>query len=204
MWDPTANQTVAMRKLCPPARLQTSPKPAVIEDIIDEFDAPPTPIVVRHTAHGQYVHPPHARPATRSQLRARTVHMINCVISDALMPRPVTATAGTPPAIWSAFAVHQLVLSKLAANHFICAIIDKDTGTILEYRHLVKNPTTKTGWETSFTNKIGCLFQWIEEQKGASMCFFINKSQDPSNKQPTYGHICCNFCPEKKERIVPA
>ncbi len=62
----------------------------------------------------------------------------------------------TPPqAIGYAFAVHQLMLSKLTTNHFLGAIIDGDIGTILEYRHLIKNPTTKSVWETSFANKIG-------------------------------------------------
>jgi hypothetical protein len=65
--------------------------------------------------------------------------MINSAVSNALMPKPVTATAGTPLAIGYAFAVHQLALSKLAANHFICAIINKGTGNVLEYHHLVKN-----------------------------------------------------------------
>ncbi len=85
--------------------------------------------------------------------------MINSAVSNTLMPRLVTATVGTPLTIGYAFAVHLLALSKLAANHFISTIIDNDTGAILEYCHLVKNPTTKTVWETSFANKIGCLFQ---------------------------------------------
>jgi hypothetical protein len=89
------------------------------------------------------------------------MHMINSAVSNALMPTPVTATANTPPVIGYAFAVHQLALSKLATNHFIGAIIEEETGTVLEYRHLVKNPATKSVWETSFVNKIACLFQGI-------------------------------------------
>jgi hypothetical protein len=104
------------------------------------------------------------------------VRMIYSTVSNALMPRPVMATAGTPLAIGYAFAVHQLALSKLAANHFIGAIIDKDTGNVLDYCHLVKNPATETVWKTSFANKIGCLFQGIQELKGTNTCFFIKKS----------------------------
>jgi hypothetical protein len=89
------------------------------------------------------------------------MHMINSAVSDTLMPRPVTATANTPPAIGYAFAVHQLALCKLATSHFLGNIINKDTGAILEYQHLVKNPSTKSVWETSFMNKIGRLFQGI-------------------------------------------
>ncbi len=87
--------------------------------------------------------------------------MINSAVSNALMPRLATATANAHPDIGYTFAVHQLALSKLATNHFLGAIIDKDTGAVLEYRHLVKNPSTKLEWETSFANKIGCLFQGI-------------------------------------------
>jgi hypothetical protein len=128
--------------------------------------------------------------------------MMNSALSNALMlmPRPVTATAGTPPTTSYTFAVHQLALSGLAANHFLGAIIDKDTGAVLEYRHLVKNPATKTVWETSFTKKIGHLFQGIRELKGTNTCFFIKKSQVPTNKQPTYSQIVCNFFPQKKEQ----
>jgi hypothetical protein len=52
MWDLTADKTPAVRKSCPLARLPTSLAPTAIKDIIDGFDAPPTPIVVRPTAHG--------------------------------------------------------------------------------------------------------------------------------------------------------
>jgi hypothetical protein len=99
----------------------------MIKDIIDEFDTPPIPIVMRRPARGHYVCPHHAQPATRSQLRECTAHMINSTVSDALMPRLVTAKAGTPPAIRYAFALHQLALRKLATGHFIGTIIIKDT-----------------------------------------------------------------------------
>jgi hypothetical protein len=55
LWDPSANKILAIHKLCPPTRLPKSPAPAVIWDIIDKFNTPPLPIVVRHPAHGQYV-----------------------------------------------------------------------------------------------------------------------------------------------------
>jgi hypothetical protein len=87
--------------------------------------------------------------------------MINSAVSNALMPKPVSATATTPSAIGYAFAVHQQALRKLTTNHFLGAIIDKNIGTMLEYQHLVENPAMKSVWETSFANKIGCLFKGI-------------------------------------------
>jgi hypothetical protein len=159
MWNPPADVTPAIHKLCPPAKLPTSPAPAVIKDVIDKFNTPPIPVIAIRPAYSPYVRPPQARPITRSQLREQTTHMINSAASNALMPRPVTATATTPPPIGNTFAVHLLVLCKLTTNHFLGAIINKDTGAVLDYRHLVKNPATKSVWETSFTNKIGFLFQ---------------------------------------------
>ncbi len=32
------------------------------------------------------------------------------------------------------------------------------------------------------------------------MCFFIAKLLVPTNKQPTYSRIVCNFCSQKKEQ----
>ncbi len=142
MWNPHDDVTPAIHKSCPPARLPTSPAPAVIEDAIEKFDAHLIPIVANSPARRHYVRPPQAQPITRSQLMECTTHMINSAVSNALMPRLVTATANTPLAIGYAFAVHQLVLLKLANNHFFGIIIAKDTGTVLEYRCLGKNPAT--------------------------------------------------------------
>jgi hypothetical protein len=52
MWNPCADKILAIHKSCPPTRLPTSPAPAVNEDIIDKFDAPPIPIVTKSPAHG--------------------------------------------------------------------------------------------------------------------------------------------------------
>ena len=121
--------------------------------LLTNLTPPPIPVVVNSPARSHHVQPLQDQPITRSQLREQTMHMINSAVFNALMPRPVTATTNTPPAIGYAFVVHQLVLSKLATNHFIGAIINKETGAVLEYRHLVKNPATKSVWETSFANK---------------------------------------------------
>jgi hypothetical protein len=129
------------------------------------------------------------------------MHMISSAVSNALMPKPVLATATTPLAIGYAFAIHQLALCELTTNHFLGAIIDGNTwGSVLEYRHLIKNPATKSVWESSFTNKIGCLFKGIQNLKGTDTCFFMEKLLIPTKNRPTYGRIICNFCPQKKKQ----
>ncbi len=126
--------------------------------------------------------------------------MINCTIGAKLMPLAINPVSAPPAAIGYAFAAHQLAIENHVAHHFIGAVIDDKTGNMLEYRHLVKNKSTRALWETSFANKIGWLFQGIRHLKGTNTCFFIQKAQVPSDKQPTYGCICCNFCPQKEEQ----
>jgi hypothetical protein len=58
----------------------------------------------------------------------------------------------------------------------------------------------KSVWELSFSNKIGRLFQGIQNLKGTDTCFFIAKLLVPTNKRPTYGRIVCNFHPQKEEQ----
>jgi hypothetical protein len=165
---------------------------------------PPTPSVVRSTAHSQYVRPSHAQPATRSQLKACMAHMIYCVISDALMPRLVTVTAGTPPVIRYAFAVHQLVLSKLAVTHFISAIIDKDTDAVLEYCHLIKNPATKTVWETSFANKKGTCFRGYKNRRAHTRVSSSRNLKSLSTNNPCTAVSAVIFAHKRRSRSVPA
>ena len=39
------------------------------------------------------------------------------------------------------------------------AVLDGDTGKLLEYRHLMKNPKYKKIWGNSFGNEVGRLAQ---------------------------------------------
>ncbi len=126
--------------------------------------------------------------------------MINCVIAAELMLLAVNSASTLPAAIGYAFAAHQLAIKNHVAHHFIGAIINDETGDMLEYRHLVKMESTHALWEISFANKIGWLFQGIRHIKGTNTCFFICKEQVPSYKRPTYGCICCNFRPQKEEQ----
>jgi len=41
------------------------------------------------------------------------------------------------------------------------AVLDKDTGELLEMRHLLVNPKYKDVWGKSYTTELGCLAQGI-------------------------------------------
>ena len=82
--------------------------------------------------------------------------------------------------------------------YFVCAL-GMYPGNVLKYCHLIKSEKTKKIWNTSFTNKLGCLFQGIRHIKGTDTCFFIHKAQVLRHKCATYGHICCNVRPQKED-----
>jgi hypothetical protein len=131
--------------------------------------------------------------------------MINCVIAAACTTSQHRPPFSAPLELGYAFALHHLATAEqhsaaLATQHFLGAIIDEETGKMLEFRHLVQNESTRIVWECSFANEIGRLFQGIRNQKGTNTCFFIRKTQVPSDKRLTYGRIVCNFRPQKEEQ----
>ena len=176
--------------------------PAITEDNSDKESSPPT--LLRRSPRT------HAAPSTtttRARLHACTAHMINCVIAEhvlteAQLPPPTTNAPSRRQGY--AFAAHLLQHNKLssaanASEHFIGAVIDNDTGAVLEYRHLIKSEKYSRIWERSFANELGRLFQGIRDIPGMDTCFFIRKSQVPKHKCSTYGCIVCNVRPQKEE-----
>ncbi len=81
---------------------------------------------------------------------------------------------------------------------FAYAILDKDTGDLLEYRHhhLIKHTKYKNTWGQSFGKEIRHLATITET------IFFINKHQIPKDCQGdiTYGRIVCDLNEGKKDK----
>jgi hypothetical protein len=177
MWDPTNSTTTKprqeMRKSTPLALRDAPSNPTWIEDNHNNVEHLPPPSSIHQHNCNQVLCPSHAGPTMQCQLRARTAHMINCIIAAKLMPSTVNPASAPPAAIGYAFAAHQLAIENQVAHHFIGAVIDDKTGNMLKYRHLVKNKNTHALWETSFANQIGRLFQSTRHLKGTNTCFFI-------------------------------
>jgi hypothetical protein len=75
-----------------------------------------------------------------------------------------------------------------------------NNGKLLEYRHLIANPTTHATWIYSYGNKIGRLAQGMPGQNtGTNTIHFIPWDGVPRerSKDVTYGLITCLICPEK-------
>ena len=93
------------------------------------------------------------------------------------------------------FPLHFLV--DLAA-----AVLDEETGELLEYRHLIKKPKVKEQWGYSFGNEIGRLAQGMPGRNiGTNTIYFINKGEIPNERwhEITNGRIMCNVRPQKEE-----
>lgn len=89
---------------------------------------------------------------------------------------------------------------------FLCefanAVMDEDTGEMLEYRHLIKRPKYRDTWSKAFGKEIGRLAQGQKGVvEGTNALFFIPKSEVPPERgrDITYARICANYRPEKSD-----
>ncbi len=105
--------------------------------------------------------------------------------------------------------------SKLAANAFTrpfermenevrqaLAVMEKDTGQLLNYQQLIRNPKYKKAWNLSAANKFGHLAQGVGNCiKGTNTIKLIHKHKVPKSrsKDVTYCQFICTKQPEKAE-----
>jgi hypothetical protein len=105
------------------------------------------------------------------------------------------------------FAVtpEQMSRRKLPMMWF-CEMVNLVLGTngeLLEYRHLIANPTTCATWTYSYGNEIGRLAQGMPGQNtGTNTIHFIPRDGVPREraKDVTYGLITCLIRPEKIDK----
>jgi hypothetical protein len=74
------------------------------------------------------------------------------------------------------------------------AVMKKDTGWLLNYRQLIRNPKYKKAWKLSAANEFGCLAQGVGNCiKGTNTIKFIHKCKVPKSrlKDVTYGQFVC-------------
>jgi hypothetical protein len=82
------------------------------------------------------------------------------------------------------------------------AVLDEETGNLLEYRHLMRHSRHKEVWGPAFGKEIGRLAQGLPGiVKGTDTLDFVFKNDVPKNrlKDCTYTRIVCNIRPEKKD-----
>jgi hypothetical protein len=79
--------------------------------------------------------------------------------------------------------------------NFAAAVLDDETGDLLEYQHLLRHPKYRDTWSKSFGMEIHRLATTTE------MIALMSKDMIPHNrcKDITYGQIICNYRSEKKD-----
>jgi hypothetical protein len=87
------------------------------------------------------------------------------------------------------------------------AVIDEDTGKLMEYRDLLKDPKHREDWSRAAANEFGRLFNGVGKNKdgtqrvvGTNTCHWIKQSQVPRGKKVTYARTVVAIRTEKAEQ----
>eukprot|EP00804_Cyclotella_cryptica_P023928 CCRYP_010044-RA/>CCRYP_010044-RA protein AED:0.06 eAED:0.07 QI:0/0/0/1/1/1/3/0/1072 len=135
---------------------------------------------------------------------------------------PCQQPATTPPALntrsRTRSITHETMLHFLASHHIgitaaraaqrryspdmLHAVLNDETGELMEYRHLIANPKYRDTWQNAYGKELGRLAQGLPGiVKGTDTIAFIQRSHVPQDrwKDVTYGRIVANFCPEKED-----
>ena len=68
-------------------------------------------------------------------------------------------------------------------NELINAVLDEDTGELMEYRRLMKNPKYRTLYRDSYAKELGRLAQGMPGlAEGTNTIFFIPKKEVPIDR----------------------
>ena len=82
------------------------------------------------------------------------------------------------------------------------AVLDEETGDLLEYCHLFKHPNHKKVWSGAFGKEVGRLSQGLPGiVEGTDTLNFSFKNEISADRfiDVTYARIVCNYRPEKKD-----
>ena len=83
-------------------------------------------------------------------------------------------------------------------------VMDAETGKLLNYKQLMRNPKYKRKWATSSANEFGRLANGVggRIKKPTNTIRFVRREEIPKDrrKDVTYGSFVCNVRPEKEEQ----
>ena len=78
------------------------------------------------------------------------------------------------------------LMSRRFPKEVLAAVLNEETGELMEYRHLIGNPKYRKLWQSSHSNELGRLAQGMPGRvKGTDTIFFIKKGMS----QTTAGRI---------------
>ena len=137
--------------------------------------------------------PPASRTRSRTRQSSSASNMARALCAAAVV------TGGTlAPQVVAARQYPMQVIAEMAN-----AVLDKETGDMLEYRQLLKNPKYRPDWTVSSANEFGRLCNGIggRIKNPTNTMFFVNKTDVPQErfKDVTYGKFVCVVRPQKAE-----
>jgi hypothetical protein len=85
-------------------------------------------------------------------------------------------------------------------SHCANAVLDPITGTLQEYRDLIKGPD-HIRWKDACSKEFARLLDGRKKDStaGRNAMFFIPHNKLPSSKRPTYLRVCANYRPQKAD-----
>ena len=101
----------------------------------------------------------------------------------------------------SSFTSQQAV-SRKYPKEALAAVLNEETGELMEYRYLIADPKYRKIWKPAYGKEVGRLAQGVPGiVEDTNTFIFIYKIEVPSNgwKDVTYGRICDNYTPEKSD-----
>eukprot|EP00804_Cyclotella_cryptica_P004958 CCRYP_014075-RA/>CCRYP_014075-RA protein AED:0.08 eAED:0.06 QI:0/0/0/1/1/1/2/0/1100 len=184
----------------PPPRVQTQPpiptawpRPSTSHVISDDEDsddetAPPPRVPTRRPVPS----PPYQQPATTPpalNTRSRTRSITHETMLHFLATHHIGITAAK-------------ATQRRYPPDMLHAVLNDETGELMEYRHLIANPKYRDTWQNAYGKELGRLAQGLPGiVKGTDTIAFIQRSHVPQDrwKDVTYGRIVANFRPEKED-----
>ena len=92
--------------------------------------------------------------------------------------------------------------SRCYSREVLNAMLDEETGEMMEYQHLIGNSEYREIWDKSYENELGQLAQGMPGRvdRTNKLCV-IDKQDIPSIRlwDVTYGRILVSYWPEKKD-----
>ena len=104
-----------------------------------------------------------------------------------------------------ASTVDKIIAQLVNDVHKDLAVTDTDTGKLLSYRQLMRNPKYKKNWSISSANEFGRLENGVggRIKNPTKTITFITRNEIKYNrrKDVTYRKVSCSIQQEKKENI---
>ena len=72
----------------------------------------------------------------------------------------------------------KILAARKLPGHMLNAVLNEDTGELMEYRHLIRDPKYREMWGQAYGNELGRLAQGMEGRvKGTNKILFIPKKR---------------------------